>query len=242
MIRFSNFNYGNLFGYGSGNSLFNNLSQFSGIRSGSFSKALKSYYGRNKNAGVSQKNNAWNKYGMGSNLTRNALSDVSGKSSDLSESAKKLTDSSKKGLFASEEAYDSDAAYKALSDFVKDYNDTMDSVKDTTNITVTSLAGSMKRMTGIMSRSLNSIGLRVEKDGKMTLDEEEFKDASFDSVKSMLGANSSFARVIGSSAQRLASAAEQQNRQTIGNSGIYGRYGSYLGNYGFPGTGFDSWF
>lgn len=46
------------------------------------------------------------------------------------ESANKLTDNSKKSLFADKDNYDADAAYKAVSEFVTNYNDTLDVVKD----------------------------------------------------------------------------------------------------------------
>ena len=100
----------------------------------------------------------------------------------------------------------------------------------------------MTRMTGVMTKSLSGIGISVGKDGRMSINEEEFKNAGFDKVKSMLGTNGSFARIIGSSAQRLSSAAEQQSRQmSLGSTGLYGRYGSYFGNYGFSGSRFDGW-
>jgi hypothetical protein len=243
MIRFNSFNYGSLFGYGSGNSLYSNLSQLSSVRSGSYAKTLKSYYGRNNQTASTQKNSAVNKYSYNTYTQQSGLSNVSKESTDLSAAAKKLTDTGKEGLFASEERYDADAAYKAASDFVTNYNETLDAVNKTTNAAVSSAAGSMTRMTGVMTKSLSGIGISVGKDGRMSINEEEFKNAGFDKVKSMLGTNGSYARIIGSSAQRLSSAVEQQSRQmSLGSTGLYGRYGSYFGNYGFGGSRFDGWF
>ena len=243
MIRFNSFNYGSLFGYGSGNSLYSNLSQLSSVRSGTYAKALKSYYGKNNQTVAAQKSTAVNKYNSSIYAQQSGLSDVSKESGDLSAAAKKLTDTGKDSLFASQESYDVDAAYKAASDFVTNYNETLDAVNKTTNTAVSSAAGSMTRMTGVMTKSLGSIGISVGKDGRMSINEDEFKNAGFDKVKSMLGTNGSFARIIGSSAQRLGSAAEQQSRQmSLGNTGLYGRYGSYFGNYGFGASRFDGWF
>jgi len=243
MIRFNSFNYGSLFGYGSGNSLYSNLSQLSSVRSGTYAKALKSYYGKNNQTASAQKNTSVSKYNNSIYAQQSGLSNVSKESNDLYAAAKKLTDTGMDGLFASQENYDADAAYKAASDFVTNYNDTLDAVNKTTNTAVSSAAGSMTRMTGVMTKSLSGIGISVGKDGRMSINEEEFKNAGFDKVKSMLGTNGSFARIIGSSAQRLNSAAEQQRRQmSLGNSGLYGTYGSYFGNYGFGGSRFDGWF
>ena len=136
MIRFNSFNYGNLFGYGSGSSLYSNLSQLSSVRSGSYAKALKSYYGRNNQTASTQKNSAVNKYNYSTYTQQSGLSNVSKESTDLSAAAKKLTDTGKEGLFASEEKYDADAAYKAASDFVTNYNETLDAVNKTTNAAV----------------------------------------------------------------------------------------------------------
>lgn len=239
MIRFNSFNYGSIFGYGLGNSLYGNFSQLSSVRS---AQALKSYYGRNSTAAV-QKNTTGNRYNYGMYAANSGLSNVSKESTELSAAAKKLTDTGKDGLFASQEKYDADAAYKAASNFVTNYNETLNAVDQTTNAAVSSAAGSMTRMTRIVTRGLSGIGISVGKDGRMSIDEEEFKNASFDKVKSMLGTNGSFARIIGSSAQRLGSAAEQQNRQmTMASSGIYGRNASFFGNYGYVGSRFDGLF
>ncbi len=243
MIRFNGFNYGNLFGYGSGSSLYSSLSRLSSVRSTTFAKAIKSYYGRNDQTASVQKNSSVNKYNTSVYAQQSGLSNVSKESNALSEAAKKLTDDSKNGLFAGEENYDADAAYKAVDDLATNYNDTLDAVNKTTNMAVSSAAGSMTRMTGIMTKSLSGIGITVGEDGKMSINEEEFKNAGFDKVKSMLGTNGSFARIIGSSAQRLSMAADQQSLQmSLGNTGIYGRYGSYFGNNGFGGSWFSGLF
>ena len=122
------------------------------------------------------------------------------------------------------------------------YNETLDAVSKTANASVRNSANSMTRMTGIMTKSLGSIGITVEKTGKLSIHEETFKNADFDKVKSILGTNGSFARIIGSSAQRLESAAETQNRQSAYGTGIYGRNGSSYGPYGYTGSVFDGWF
>ena len=241
MVRSNGLNYGTIFGYGSGNSFYSNLSQLQSVRNGAYSKALKAYYGKN-NSGTtsSQKNHVSNKNRFSTYAADKGLSEVSKESAELSDAAKKLANTGKDSFFASRENYDADAAYQAVSDFVSSYNETLDAVEKTTNATVSRAAGSMTRMTGMMTGSLGKIGISIGKDGKMSLDEEKFKNAGFDQAKSVLGTNGSFARIIGSSAQRLGSTAEQQSRQSMSNSGIYSRYGSYFDNY--YGTQFNGWY
>ena len=245
MIRFNSYNYGSLFGSGSrsgySNSILSNLSQLSSIRSGAYSKALKAYYGKN-NTNATQKNNAVNKYNYSSYNGSVELSAVSKESSELVSAAKKLTATGKDSLFSDKEKYDADAAFKAASEFVTNYNETLNAVGKTTNTAVNNAASSMTRMTGVMTKSLGNIGVTIGKDGRMSINEEEFKNAGYDKVKSMLGTNGSFARIIGSSAQRLESAAEQQNRYSSINNGIYGKYGNTLSNYGYSGSSFNEWF
>lgn len=244
MLRFNSFNYGAFFGSGSSSlssSIYSNLSQLSSIRSGAYSKALKAYYGKN-NTSETAKNSSASKYNNYVYATNSELTKVSKESSELVASSKKLADSGKDNLFNSKEKYDPDAAYKATSEFVSNYNETLEAVGKTTNSSVRNTANSMTKMTGIMTKSLGSIGITVEKNGKLSISEDTFKNADFDKVKSMLGTNGSFARIIGSSAQRLGSAAETQNRQSAYGTGIYGRNGRSYGGYGYTGSNFNGWF
>ena len=244
MLRLSNFNYGAFFGSGSSNlssSIYSNLSQLSSIRSGAYSKALKAYYGKN-NTSETSKSTSSSKYNNYSYATNSELTNVSKESSELVVASKKLSDTGKDNLFSSKEKYDSAAAYKAANEFVSSYNETLEAVSKTSNTSVRNSANSMTKMTGIMTKSLGSIGITVEKNGRLSINEEEFKNADFDKVKSMLGTNGSFARIIGSSAQRLESAAEQQNRQSAYGTGIYGRNGNNYGGYGYTGSSFNGWF
>lgn len=244
MFRLSNFNYSSFFGSGSSSlssSIYSNLSQLSSIRSGAYSKALKAYYGKNSETDTSKKTSAsrYNNYQYAAN---SELTKVSKESSELVAVSKKLSDAGKDNLFNNKEKYDSDAAFKATNEFVTNYNETLDAVSKTANATVRNSANSMAKMAGIMTKSLGSIGITVEKNGKLAINESEFKNADFDKIKSVLGTNGSFARIIGSSAQRLESAAEQQNRQSSYGAGLYGRNGSGYGYYGNTGSGFNGWF
>jgi len=243
MFRLSNFNYSSFFGSGSSSlssSIYSNLSQLSSIRSGAYSKALKAYYGTNSETDTSKKTSAsrYNNY----QYANSELTKVSKESSELVAASKKLSDAGKDNLFSNKEKYDSDAAFKAANEFVTNYNETLDAVSKTANATVRNSANSMTKMAGIMTKSLGSIGITVEKNGKLTINESEFKNADFDKIKSVLGTNGSFAKIIGSSAQRLESAAEQQNRQSAYGAGLYGRNGSGYGYYGNTGSGFNGWF
>ena len=175
MLRI-NTSYGSLLGYGnnSGYSLYSSLSQMSSVRSGAYSKALKAYYGKNSNTSSIWRN-------TNSNLSVNSeLGSVKRESGELVDSTKKLTATGENNLFADKDKYDPDKAYKAVSAFVTDYNETLDAANKTWNSAITTASSSMSRMTGIMSGSLSKAGITVGVDGKLSIDEDNFKKAEMD--------------------------------------------------------------
>ena len=235
MIRFDTTYYGSLFGYsGSGsnsysNTLYSSLSQLSSVKSGAYTKALKALYGKNSNTNTytsSVLKNSNIKYTVDSEL-----SGVKRESGELAESVKKLSSTGKNDLFVNKDKYDKDAAYKAVSEFVTNYNETITAADKLDNSAINNAVSSMARMTGIMGKSLSNAGITVGVDGKMSVDEEAFKKADMDTVKNLFGSNGYFGRSIASSAQRIESIAGQQELKNSGNQNFYGRNGSYYGTY-----------
>lgn len=241
MVRFNSFHYGSLFGYGRsglGSSLYSSISQLAGVRSGAYRKALQSYYSKDTTTQKSSAKNALTSKTSAKNvLQMDSLSAVKTEASGLSSSAGKLTDTGKGNLFQSKDTYDADAAYKAVSEFVNNYNDTVAALAKTDNIAVKSSGNSMIRMTNIMQNSLSRVGVSVGTDGKLSVDEEAFRSADMNTVKSLFGGSSSYAKIVGSSAERIQAAVS--NQQRLGTGSVYGRTGSYLSSsysgYGFNG-------
>ena len=233
MIRFNTTNYGSLFGYSGSsssnytNTLYSNLSQLSSVKSGAYSKALKALYSKNSDTSTSSVlKNSNIKYTVDSEL-----SGVKRESGELAEAARKLSSTGKNDLFANKDKYDSDAAYKAVSDLVSNYNETVSAADKAGNSAIDNAVSSMARMTGIMGKSLSKAGITVGVDGKMSVDEEAFKKADMNTVKDLFGNNGYFGNSIASSAQRIESIAGQQELKNSGNQNFYGRNGSYYGIY-----------
>ena len=102
----------------------------------------------------------------------------------------------------------------------------------------------MTRMTDIMKTSLGKAGIKVGTDGKLTINEEDYKKADMNTVKNLFGSNSSYAKIISSTASRLQSTALKQslNGNSYYNTGsVYGSNGSYYNNY-YSGFNFNSFF
>ncbi|MCR4596179.1 MAG: hypothetical protein K5673_05310 [Lachnospiraceae bacterium] len=240
MIRFNN--YSNIFG--NTGSIYNSLAQLNSVRRGSYGKLLKAYYAKDNTASVSKKTAGKTaakstRYDYPLYSANAGLDEIRTQTDKLAKSAAKLTDSSRNGLFADRADYDPEVAYKAVNEFISDYNSTLDSVNKTTNTTVTNAANNMTRMADIMSNSLSRVGVTVGRNGRLSIDEEVFKNTDMDKVRSVLGSGGSFARSVGSYSARLGSAAKQQSLQAANNTGIYGRYGTY--NTNSYGTGNYSW-
>ena len=227
--------YSNMFGSGSSStsSFYSNLGEYSSIRNGAYRKLVKSYYKKmnstdsdttdKSTTGSTRKNTKANSTGTV------ALSTVKSEASDLVASTKKLTATGKDSLFASEEKYDADATYKTVSNFITQYNDTVDALSKVSSTAVKSAGNHMQNMTNIMSKGLSKVGITVGTDGKLTVDEQKFKAADMSKVKALFDGSSSYAGVVSSAAGRIASQAGNQISQLGG--GLYGSNGYYNSYY-----------
>lgn len=227
--------YSNMFGSGSSStsSFYSNLGEYSSIRNGAYRKLVKSYY-KKMNSTDSDTTDKSTIGSTGKNTKVNstgtvALSTVKSEASDLVTSAKKLTATGKDSLFASEEKYDADATYKTVSNFITQYNDTVDALSKVSSTAVKSAGNHMQNMTNIMSKGLSKVGITVGTDGKLTVDEQKFKAADMSKVKALFDGSSSYAGVVSSAAGRIASQAGNQISQLGG--GLYGSNGYYNSYY-----------
>lgn len=223
------------------------------ISTGTYGKLAKAY----SSAATSRTNTA-NKTGNGLyaaaiaringarsvNPSSQTVKTLGNEAKELVVSANKLTNTGRGNIFANIESYDKDAAYKAVSDFVADYNETLDKLGSTYDSTVRNTGDSMKRMTGIMKNSLEKAGITIGNDNRLSLDEETFKNADFSKVKSLFNGGSSYAGIISTSASRIAATSSARTDSYVnvlygnglyGNTGLYGASGLY-GNMGLLGS------
>lgn len=225
--------YRGLFGGTSAMSaIYSNLAQYASVRSGAYAKATKAYYAKVATSDTKTSNKSdtadTNRITSKNVFAGTALYSVKNEASELETSAKKLTGTGKDSLFT-KDGYDKDAVYKAVSNFVGNYNDTVSAVKGTDNVSVNSAANSLTRMTGVMRSSLSEVGISVGTDGKLSVDEEAFKNADESKVKSLFNGSSSYAGVVADSASRLALQASSQLANT--GSSFYGNSGSYYNDF-----------
>lgn len=225
----------------SSNNIFNsiNLSEYHSIKSGAYGKALKVYYAKEAeetDSTAKTEKEDKDKKPVVDNTAVNKLTEVTGNISSFKESAQKLiaqgensvfdkktsTVKSEDGTESVVEEYDVDAIYKAVSDFANKYNSVLTSMKDSTNVKIT---GEVSGLTALMDRyesSLNSVGITIGEDNKLTVSEETFKASDMDEVKKLFNGNTSFAyvastkvSVIGTTANREANV--MKNYTSAGN-------------------------
>lgn len=200
------------------------LSDYYSIRNGSYKKLLNAYYSidDNKKTKVTASTST-------SSDTTKTLSAIKSSTDALKESADALLKTGSKSLFKTDASgkYDVDSIYKAVDSFVKNYNEVIDSTEEsnTKNIANTSL--SMMTSTKINANSLSKLGITIDKDGKLALDEKTFKEADMGRAKSLFNGNGSFGYLTSARASMINYYASSEATK----SNTYTGSGTYTYNY-----------
>lgn len=171
-----------------------NLSDYASIKNGSYGKLVKSYYALDDDTS------------SGANGTKDSattLKSIQNASNGLRESAADLyTD---KSLFTANEKgeYDMDAIYDKVKTFVDDYNNTLDAISSSETDSIASAGANMINLTNANADMLASVGITVNPDCSLSVDEEKFKSARISDVTSLFSGAGSYAYQIGAKATRV---------------------------------------
>ncbi len=205
------------------------LSQYASIKNGSYKKLLTAYY---------------EKYGTDSSssdssTTTKQLAIAKNDASDLAESAEALyssgTDSvfNKKAVTTTDETtgstttsyeYDIDSIYDAVKQFVDDYNSVLDSSEDVDNTSILTAAANMTTATSANATMLGQIGITIGSDNTLSIDEETFKSADINDIKSLFSGTGTYAYLIATKASTIQYAA---NSAISSASSTYSSTGDY---------------
>ncbi|WP_310603505.1 flagellar filament capping protein FliD [Anaerosporobacter sp.] len=231
---------------------FNNIGQHASIRNGSYGKLLRSYYKADSSSN-SDSSSALNSIlnSNSSTVASTTAKEVKEATDNLKKSALALSTSGSKSLFEKKDVtvtdektgektttkqYDTDAIVKAVKAFAKDYNDTLSSVSDVTNKNVSRSLSYMTKQTKIYENSLSKLGITVDSDNKLTIDEEKLKKADMNTVKSLFNGSYSFASQVSQKASQL----QQTTATASNNSYLYNKSGSY--NFNNYSSSYSSYF
>ena len=251
-----NFNYSSMFGMGSssgGSGLYSLLGEYNNIRTGAYYKALKGYFNSQTQktssaSGTSKTDSSKKTYNerleeLRSGETNKAYTKVKSEAADLKKKAAALTETGDKSLFVEKEKVvkdektgeefkvkelDTKAIHSAVKEFVSAYNDTIKSAYDSGNNGIIRNAGYMTNQSKIFSRALEEVGISLNKDNTLSVDEEKLTSAKTDNLKTLFNGKNSYASFVSQRADMIGSAATTASTT---NHAIYGNNGSF--NYNF---------
>jgi hypothetical protein len=236
--------FGNSSSFGSIGTNF--LSDYASIQNGSYRKLMNAYYNKPANTSSSKAVSDLLKKTEDKSLTA-----IKSEADSLMSSAGKLTATGSKSLFVKKDItvtdektgektttkdYDMDSIAKAVKSFVSDYNDLIGSVSDSDNYSILKKSLMMIQGTASYSKSLESVGISIGADNKLTLDEDKLKSADINNIKSLFNGNNSFAyrtsqraAMIGQETTKAATSAT--NYTSSGQYQYYNYYGSAYNAY-----------
>lgn len=213
-----------------GNILGIDLAEYSSITRGSYSKLIKAYY---------------EKYGNDSKTTDStesksdtiAKTTLKGNANELYEAANALMSNGKDSVFKKVElkdeesgdvtkGYDKNKIYDAVNSLVEAYNGLVEQSADSDNNAVLRQTLHMINSTASNSSLLADVGISIGADNKLSIDEEAFKNADMNTVKTLFNGSSS----LGGKIQSAASNIYMNVNNSLGNSNFY-TAGGTLGNY-----------
>ena len=203
------------------------LSDYASIKSGSYAKLMKAYYGKNSSnvSDIVKENNVKNNVD-----SDKAIASVKSSAESLKSSADELLQKGSKSVFNTKEdgTYDTDAIYDKVSQFVKDYNGIIDSTKDVSNSSIANTSKNLVSSTDINEKLLGKIGITIGSDNKLTIDEDSFKKADMSKVKSLFHGNGSYAYNVSTKSSMMTMNAERAAKKM---SGFYASNAKYANNY-----------
>ncbi len=207
---------------GSGNLLGIDLAEYSSVTKGSYNKLIKAYY---KKYGSDQNKTESEEEAKAARVTRTSLK---GEADALNKAAGALTKTGKDSLFQKVELkdektgetktdYDKEKIYKAVDSLVSSYNKVVkDSTKSDDRSVLRKTLG-MVRSASSNGKLLNEIGIKINSDNTLSIDEEKFKNADMNTVKTLFNGEGSF----GNKIQSASGTIEKSMSNALGNSRMY---------------------
>ncbi|HOO27704.1 MAG TPA: hypothetical protein PLU43_04510 [Lachnospiraceae bacterium] len=190
------------------------LADYASIENGSYAKLAKAYYGDSSDSTTVTSAEAED--------TIKANKILKSYSDDLRSSASALADS--KTLFTNTVEttdddgntttdYDYDAIYSALESFVDDYNNVIESGGDSENSSILRSTLSMTEMTEANESLLSSVGITVNDDNTLSIDEDTVKEADINDLKALFSGTGSYADSIAEKASAISYKANYENNK-----------------------------
>lgn len=190
------------------------LGDYASIRNGSYKKLLKAYYAKADSSTTGSSTAT-------SSDSTTTIAKIQSAATDLVNSADTLIAKGTKSLFKEKEitttdaegnkttttGYDKDAIYKAVSAFVSDYNNMVSEGGEAESTSILKSTLSMTRLSKTNVNLLKEVGITVGSDNKLSIDEETFKNADMNKIKTLFNGSNSYAATVSAKAYKIRSAA-----------------------------------
>jgi len=180
------------------------LSTYNSIRTGTYKQLLKSYYAKNPVKDSSKTDSGStttiSSQKINAAKTKDAASAVVDDAQDLKSVSLWNKKSVKNEDGTTSDKYDTDAIYKAVSSFVKDYNSLIEAAGDSEDNSVLRTASNVVNNTKQNSALLKKLGIMVDSKNKLSIDETTFKNADMAVAKSVFASTASYGQSVASSA------------------------------------------
>ena len=224
----------------SGSSLgnLNFLSDYASIKNGSYGKLMKAYYAKDSSKEVSSIAESQNKRNTSTAKdSAKTLASIESAADGLKDSADKLIARGSKSVFnkvdveskdeygmtTTAKEYDKNAIYDAVSAFADSYNKM---IKEAASSETNSIQNRTKTLTGLTNANknlLSTVGVTINEDNTISVDEKKFKEADMNTVKSLFNGNSSYAYRVSAQASLIdyAASTEASKANTYNGCGTY---------------------
>ncbi len=199
------------------------LSQYSSIKNGSYKKALVAYYAAQKSDSSTKDEDVSNWTSTKGDSASLAKSTSALLSSDLWNKTETTDETTGKKT----SSYDMNSIYNAVSSFVKSYNSTIDSSADQDNTSILRKASSMTSETSAYENLLNDVGITINSDNSLSVNETDFKKADINDIKTLFNGSNSYAQYMNSSANAINTSATSLIVNATGAS-AYTNSGTYV--------------
>lgn len=202
------------------------LIQYASIKNGSYGKLMKAYYSETGNDAVKKLTNSTKNNKVSNAMTSEDaknIAEVQSTTDSLKESADALLTKGSKSLFTKKDivtkdengvetttkGYDTEAIYKAVNEFVTDYNKVIESVNNVETDSVINRASTMVNASIANKNMLNKIGITINEDSTLSIDKATFEKADMNTVKSMFNDTGSYGYSVSAQASLINFAADQ---------------------------------
>lgn len=187
----------------SGSTSNNILSDYASIKNGSYGKVLKAYYAKQDSSSESSSTST-------EKDTAKNLNTIQVATSALTKSTDALLANDTKSLFTKKENtatssdYDRTAIYNGLKSFVENYNSLINSAGDSSNSSILRQTVSLVKNTIANEKMLSSVGITINEDNTLSIDENNCKKANINDLTSLFSGSGSFASQVSAKASSIA--------------------------------------